>query len=80
MDKDRKWSGAWGNQGWKDEGCITTNRWKWREQGPPEEEGGIVKTEKKEKAKGRDSELPQQVNTEMKRKGGEEIVNLLQQG
>lgn len=35
---------------------------------------------KKELVRGRDSELPLQVNTEMKRKGGEEIVKLLQQG
>lgn len=31
----------------------------------------------KKQARGRDSELPQQVNTEMDRRGGEVIVNLL---
>lgn len=38
------------------------------EQGPPEEEGGET---------GGESELPQQASIEMKREGGEEMVNLL---
>lgn len=51
---------------------------KWREQGTQEEEEGIVKKKKKQE-RGRDSELSQQVNREMEGKGGEEIVDILQQ-
>lgn len=32
---------------------------------------------RKKKGRGRDRELPQQVNTAMERKGGEEIANIL---
>lgn len=46
--------------------------------GPSVEGGAIV--EEKSPERGRDSELPRQVNTELeRRRGREEIVNLLRQ-